>query len=526
MQSARFYFTGLVLMLFSTLVSAQPAGERAIVGFAPEAIGRSWVSEVQAIPIADATPFLSFFVIWEGIDDGLEVRFSRDGSHWKEWQPIHRDAHNTEKRISELLILEKEERFFQLSVSFLAPAFTSIECHFFNPGASGRPMANGSAQVESRACPCVQPTYLTRTEWCPDGNCPPNPDPSNTVVKHLIVHHSAGGNTSNDWPAVVRSIWDYHVNGNGWADIGYNWLIAPTGQVFEGRGDNILGAHFCGTNSFTMGVCMMGTYTNVMPTTEALTSLRSLLAWKACDAGILPLDSAYHSPSSRVLNRISGHRDGCSTECPGQMLYDYLPSLRQEVSQLITDNCAALAAPTQLTAIATGATTVDLEWVDNSDNETGFALERADLETGEFFPLTTRPANTTTFTDQGLTPEQTYLYRLRAVVGQDTSGFSNEVTVVTLATGVEDPYLNAQTVKITPNPTAASATLEIANELHGPLDITVLNAAGARVFALGGLSKETHTGRYELDLTRLTAGVYWINLRLASHTGQFRIIKQ
>ena len=31
-------------------------------------------------------------------------------------------------------------------------------------------------------------------------------------------------------------------------------------KVYEGRGSGILGAHFCGTNSNTLGVCMMGNF--------------------------------------------------------------------------------------------------------------------------------------------------------------------------------------------------------------------------------------------------------------------------
>ena len=52
-----------------------------------------------------------------------------------------------------------------------------------------------------------------------------------------VVHHTAGTNnyTAAQSAAIVRGIELYHVKGNGWNDIGYNFLVDKYGQVFEGR---------------------------------------------------------------------------------------------------------------------------------------------------------------------------------------------------------------------------------------------------------------------------------------------------
>ncbi|WGZ96397.1 MAG: hypothetical protein QJT81_10690 [Candidatus Thiothrix putei] len=82
-----------------------------------------------------------------------------------------------------------------------------------------------------------------------------------------------------------------------------------------------------------------------------------------------------------------------------------------------------LAAPTNLTATPTG-NQVDLAWTDNSDNETGFSIERCAGNTytcfGEAAPPfteihTTAPTpDVSTYSDSGLSPG-TYTYRVRAV---------------------------------------------------------------------------------------------------------------
>lgn len=36
--------------------------------------------------------------------------------------------------------------------------------------------------------------------------------------------------------AAVRATQRFHMDGRGWADIAYNWLICPHGTIFEGRG--------------------------------------------------------------------------------------------------------------------------------------------------------------------------------------------------------------------------------------------------------------------------------------------------
>lgn len=168
----------------------------------------------------------------------------------------------------------------------------------------------------------------------------PKGTPAYTETTHLIIHHSAGSNNISDPYQVVRNIYIYHTQSNGWDDIGYNYLIAPDGTIFQGRDskglfdpDYVRGAHMCGNNTNTMGICMLGTFSSVSPTHNAMESLYSLIAWKAEKDDISLLSQSYHSSAAKTMHHVSGHRDGCApgyTECPGNQLYNMLPTVRTE----------------------------------------------------------------------------------------------------------------------------------------------------------------------------------------------------
>jgi uncharacterized protein (TIGR03437 family) len=199
----------------------------------------------------------------------------------------------------------------------------------------------------------TEPGIQGRAAWCPAPfSCPKSAAPSSTRPTHLIVHHTASSNAATDFPALMRAFWELHVKGNGWADIGYNFLIDPTGTAWEGRGDGVLGAHFSGVNTATTGISLIGTYTGVPPSAPALATLVELLTWQAQKYNLDPNAATLHAASGLELNVISGHRDaGLSprasgrTECPGVALYPILPAIREQVCRNIPGCLPANARP-------------------------------------------------------------------------------------------------------------------------------------------------------------------------------------
>jgi len=192
---------------------------------------------------------------------------------------------------------------------------------------------------------CSKPLMVDQDQWR-SGLTPPTVKPTYTRTAHIVIHHSAGSNTSVNHLEDVRNIYLYHTKTLGWDDIGYNFLIARDGTIYSGRDgqgwmedDFVKGAHFCGKNTNTMGICLLGEYSLSLPTPQALFSLKKLILWKCHKDQLNPLDSALHPPGSDtalLLPVICGHRDGCSTECPGTAAYVLLPSLRSEVDSLLS----------------------------------------------------------------------------------------------------------------------------------------------------------------------------------------------
>lgn len=92
---------------------------------------------------------------------------------------------------------------------------------------------------------------------------------------------------------------------------------------------------------------------------------------------------------------------------------------------------SAPAAPTGLTGNAPSTTSIQLNWTDNSANETGFEIWRSVADNANYRLLTTVSANTATYTDNGLFANVVYYYKVQAKGVGGNSAYSNEINVTT-----------------------------------------------------------------------------------------------
>ncbi|GAB3213333.1 hypothetical protein GCM10027294_43900 [Marinactinospora endophytica] len=119
----------------------------------------------------------------------------------------------------------------------------------------------------------------------------------------FVVHYSAGPPSQTP-----RQIQAFHMDSNGWSDVGYNFLVDTDGKIYEGRGWLVVGAHATGHNTSGIGACFIGGNGDATP--AAREAIRALY------------DEA-NRKAGRTL-KIRGHRDVGSTDCPGGDLYAWV----------------------------------------------------------------------------------------------------------------------------------------------------------------------------------------------------------
>lgn len=189
--------------------------------------------------------------------------------------------------------------------------------------------------------PCAPPQAIPQSVWRA-GLPEPKYQRVQTTTEHIIIHHSDSPNADTDYVALTRAFYLQHTQINGWSDIGYNYLVGFDGTILLGRDpdssgiaqDEVLGAHFCGKNSATMGVCVIGNFQEEPPTQDAIRSLTRLISWKSYKDQLMPEDSTLHY--GEMIPVIAGHRNGCSTLCPGDSLFALIPEIRHHVDSLLT----------------------------------------------------------------------------------------------------------------------------------------------------------------------------------------------
>lgn len=159
------------------------------------------------------------------------------------------------------------------------------------------------------------------------------------------------------------------------------------------------------------------------------------------------------SQSATLDARYNGYRaanlNGLIPDAGGQLLvtisrtggsaYTYLNAVIIEEYSPAT----ALLNPQRLYAEPLDRNRISLSWVDRAGNETGYELQRAaDSMFSQSVTTISLPANTTSYTHTGLTPDTKYWYRVRARNGSNYSEYSNRFTTVTPASIV---YVNFNT---------------------------------------------------------------------------------
>ncbi|MDD5340935.1 MAG: peptidoglycan recognition family protein [Patescibacteria group bacterium] len=310
-------------------------------------------SEINSPILRTDFPFNALFLSWN-LQDGSQdqpaiyVRFLNE--IWSDWQQIEIDddiggKDGTGEGLNSQMIPAKLTDTFQYKLIFNNQAeknnlknlnFTYLDT---TRGPSGNvTMSSGSNdifQIVARKNWGADETYrydATGSDLWPEEYYSP---------KRFIIHHTAGEENGLNPMTSIRAIYYWHAKVKNWGDIGYNYIIDSKGNVYEGRfgGDGVVGGHAYMNNRSSIGIAILGCYetrnenkNSACNTPDHLTdaaknALDKLIAEKSREFNIDPMGQSEYE--GKMMPNILGHRDVVKTTCPGNLIYDLLPQVRQ-----------------------------------------------------------------------------------------------------------------------------------------------------------------------------------------------------
>lgn len=196
-----------------------------------------------------------------------------------------------------------------------------------------------------------------------------------------------------------------------------------------------------------------------------------------------------------------------------------------EVIITVQDPEAELAAPAHLSAEGVSASQINLSWNDHASDQDGFVLERATNPdfTGSVAYISI-PAHTTSYEDRNKATDVTFYYRVKAVKGDISSGYSNIASAtathsagssmrVAGSASENMEGLAEASLQVYPNPLQQEFTVKLHNDFEGPVRLILFDATG-RIMMAEDFEKTSieHAEKIQLSGLSLPHGVYFLKL--------------
>jgi hypothetical protein len=372
------------------------------------------------VTIAELAPrpvkvFSLLGVTWaSGMPASAEVEVQWHGHNgWSDWTDLHQDVVPDEEGRpgTESQWVEWADQVAVRVVNATPAKPVDIQVATINPG-EDTGLAAASAS---------EPNIIRRKDWgakkptkCSFGTYGPR-------TRGVIIHHTVGSNDykKSDSAKIVRATQAYHMNSRDWCDIGYNFLVDKYGQIFEGRFGGISkpvwGAHSGNkmVNSRTVGVSLMGTFTKTAPSADMKEATARLVAWRFKLAK-LPAKGTYEIDGLK-LNRIAGHRNVISTECPGAVAYAWLGAkggLRDRVQKILGGGSSSPSRVTGLKLEKLSPTSISVRW-DKYKDAAKYELQVTRIK--DFSRKSTYKITSTSQKVNGLRPSTWYYAKVRVL---------------------------------------------------------------------------------------------------------------
>ncbi|MBA2331689.1 MAG: N-acetylmuramoyl-L-alanine amidase [Actinobacteria bacterium] len=395
---------------------------------------------------------------------------------------------------------------------------TRLRTHFVRSEASYVPI-----RAAQRA---GAPAIVPRTGWKADESIVRSKPALATALRVAIVHHTAGANgyDAAQSAAIVRAIQIYHVKGNGWNDIGYNFLVDRFGKVFEGRGggmdENVVGAHAEGFNTGSVGVAVLGEYGSLAVAQAARDSLARVLAWRLDAAHVDPVSTlSFISNGNQrfpagvpvFLRAVSGHRDTGFTDCPGTALYSLLNGLAGTVQ--------AIGLPKLYAPLISGAVPGKVRFRARLSSALPWSVDVLDASGSAVAGSTGQSTTVDWSWDASLAAQGAYAYSIEAGAATPVTGSLGRVVAGPTAE-LKIAGLAADPETISPNEDGAADATSITYTLSDGANVvvSVQDAAGETVLTMSKAYRRAGEHAVRFDALDLPDGIYTVSLE-AKGTG-------
>lgn len=161
------------------------------------------------------------------------------------------------------------------------------------------------------------PAVIPRQSWTREAPRTWLANPMGSITR-MTVHHDGmppvAIRNAQEAAARIELIRRAHV-GQGWADIGYHYIVDPQGRIWQGRPRNLQGAHVKDNNENNLGIMVLGNFMEQRPTPAAQAAL---------DRFILANMRGLRIP----LYEVHTHRELRPTACPGTTLQAHMDNAR------------------------------------------------------------------------------------------------------------------------------------------------------------------------------------------------------
>ena len=432
---------------------------------------------VAELPRTDMKDFSLLGVTWtKGLTDDeagtlVEVQTRGDDGKWTGWQSLHIEPGQDGRPGTEPLWVGDSDGVAVRVLSAGSDEVSGLSLATIDPGKT--------PEITSVAASNGQPPIILRSKWGAKSNTSCDNPRYGDATLGAVIHHTVGSNsyTKAQSAGIVKGIQSYHMGSRNWCDIGYNFLVDKYGQIFEGRSGGITktvrGAHAGNgpVNQETMGVSLMGTFTTANPTTAMKNATADLVAWRFAQEGV-PAKGTYKL-GGLTLNRISGHRNVVSTECPGATVYRWLSAsggLRDMVEDRL-DGTAGTPAPTGVKTTEYATTSVGLSWnaVSGASSYQVKLSANADMSAPKYYEFSSTSGSLT-----GLSAFTNYYIKVGVLDenGKRISPYTGDPYVTTTATGLKSAGSTKSTLSLSwpesPNGSAYQVKLSKSASMSSP----------------------------------------------------------